>query len=153
VSAEFWYGVIVSAVLFAVGSAISIFSADIRQYYRAWWNDRRLRGTALQIRKLERELQDHENMTKNPAAASAFFWAGLFLVIVLLMLFGLVGFLAMQLSNELWRALGAVLCAFMWFLVYTLANSLHKRAKALSRPALHAAQLGERLDKLRAKLY
>ncbi|HKU80067.1 MAG TPA: hypothetical protein VJQ42_09470 [Rhodanobacteraceae bacterium] len=151
-SAEFWYGVVVSAVLFAAASAISIFSTDIRQYYRAWWNDRRLRGTALKINKLEQELRDHENMTKNPATASAFFWAGLFLVIVLLMLLGLVGFLEVQLSNGLWRALGAVICAFMWFLVYTVANSLYKRAQALSRPASHAAQLGERLNKLRAKL-
>ena len=151
-SAEFWYGMIVSAVLFAVGSAISIFSTDIRQYYKAWRDDRRLRGTALKISKLEQELQDHENMAENPAIASAFFWSGLFLVIVLLMLLSLVGFLVMHLRSELWRPIGTVLFAVTWLMAYGVASALHKRAMALRRPASHAAKLNDRLDKLRARL-
>lgn len=150
-SQEFWLGVLVSGALFAAGSLISIFGSDIRRYVMEWRRNRALRGNSLRLAKLERELALHTLRAENPGLASAFFWSGLFLLIVLLMLLVLMFFLIYQLQSPSVRQLLWALFGVAWITCYAVANELHSKADQLRHPTLRSELLKKKIERLRGK--
>lgn len=151
-SQEFWFGVLVSGALFAAGSIISIFGSDIRRYALEWHRNRALRGNSLRLAKLERELALHTLRTDNPGVASAFFWSGLYLLIVLLMLLVLMFFLIYQIQSPSIRQVLWIFFGVAWITCYTAANELHSKANQLRHPTLRAEELKMKIETLKEKL-
>ena len=151
-SMEFWYGAIFSAVLFLMGSIISVFSSDLRAYFLTWQKDKTLRGLDLRIRKAEFELSRHERLASDPVAATAFFWSGLYLLITMVLLFALLGFLLFQIDSALFCHFGTGFVIVAWFIVYMLANMLHRRADTLRDSQTYVSTLKQHIKKLKARL-
>lgn len=151
-SQEFWLGVGVSTALFGIGTLVSIFSSDIRQYFLAWWRNRALRGKSLKLAKLEQDLEMHELRASNPGIASAYFWSGLFLIIVLVMMLVLIAFLVYQLQSAPVRQALLVFFGVTWFLCFGMAYELHEKAMQLRRPEDRARALNIQIEGLKKKL-
>lgn len=151
-SMEFWYGAIFSAVLFLMGSIISVFSSDLRAYFLTWQKDKTLRGLDLRIRKAEFELSRHERLASDPAAATAFFWSGLYLLITITLLLAMLGFLASQINSALFRHFGTGFVIVTWLIVYTLAHVLHRQADALRDSQTYVSALKQHIRNLKARL-
>ncbi len=151
-SQEFWLGVGVSAALFCAGALISVFGSDIRQYCLAWWQDRTLRGNSLKLAKLEQDLEMHELRASNQNVASAFFWSGLFLIIVLVMMLILIAFLVYQIQSPVIRQAMMAFFGVTWFSCFGVAHELHEKAMQLRRPDERARALKSRIEGLKKRL-
>ncbi len=130
-SPEFWYGAVLSAALFIVGIAVSVFSSDIRSYVGIWRRDRRLRGTQLRIRKLERDLEVLERYLRLPGSANAFFWSGLFSLIEFALLVTLFAIVASSTEIALLRAVGAIAMTFFVLAMFGFVAFARRRAEML----------------------
>lgn len=152
-SEEFWLGVLVSSALFGIGTLVSIFSSDIRSYILTWRKNRTLKGVALKIAKTERELSQHQHLSSNHVVASAYFWSGLFLILMLGLLLGLAAFLSHQISESsgLRPFLGAMI-GLGWLILYAFSNELYTRANSLRCPEVRTKALEAKLNELRGRL-
>ena len=152
-SQEFWLGVLVSGVLFAIGSLISIFGSDIRLYYAEWQKNRSLHGISLKIAKIERELAQSERLANNPGVAAAYFWAGTFQVLQMFLLFIISCLLIYNLGESRFKPYGIAAVGFLWLACYAMVSSWYERAASLRWPLVHMSRLKAKLEELRERLH
>jgi hypothetical protein len=147
---EFWYGVLFSTFLFVLGTIISIFASDVRSYVITWQKDRALRGKALQLKKLKRDLEIHEQLVADPGSVAAFFWSGLYLIISVAMLIAFMGFVVTHAPDGWAKKSGEIMITVSCSVCYLAASFLFRKACTLINPSEQSAKLQSKIKALEA---
>jgi len=150
-SSEFWLGTAITALLFVIGSVISVisvFAEDIRQSYKAWRHSRRLRGTDLRIHQLQRRISEIEFYRTNPEALSAMLWHGFYLLLQLTIVIIFFVYMTWESDVALIRSAGKLAGLLFGFALWIFLQAIVRKTERLSRPDIEAPKLAAELAKL-----